>query len=86
MRPFGLIFTVMFLVSAFSEARTADCRVLLGGSTEEIDQSKIHGVDLRSEDLLGVVIHGYKKLRWLSSAGERMHTMASGPSRRGAGH
>lgn len=76
----------MFLVSAFSESRTADCRVLLGGSTEEIGQSKIHGVDLRGEDLIGVVIHGYKKLRWLSSAGERMHTMASGPSRRGAGH
>ncbi|XP_019089734.1 PREDICTED: uncharacterized protein LOC109128199 [Camelina sativa] len=87
MRPFGLIFTVMFLVSAFSESRTADCRVLLSGSTtEEIVQSKNHGVDLRSEDLFGVVIHGYRKLRWLSSAGERMHTMASGPSRRGAGH
>ncbi|EOA18685.1 hypothetical protein CARUB_v10007260mg [Capsella rubella] len=86
MRPFGLVFTVMFLVSAFSESRTADCRVLLGGSTEEIAQSRNHGVDLRSEDFLGVVIHGYRKLRWLSSAGERMHTMASGPSRRGAGH
>ncbi|CAH2076260.1 unnamed protein product [Thlaspi arvense] len=86
MRPFGLIFTVMFLVSAFSESRTADCRVLLGGSSEEIDQSKTHGVDSRSKELLGVVIRGYKRLRSLSSAGERMHTMASGPSRRGAGH
>ncbi|CAF2133468.1 uncharacterized protein LOC103862531 [Brassica rapa] len=84
MRPFGLIVTVMFLVSAFSESRTADCRVLLGGSWE--DQSKNHGVDLRSKELLRVVIRGYKRLQSLSSAGERMHTMASGPSRRGAGH
>ncbi|KAF8054301.1 hypothetical protein N665_1332s0013 [Sinapis alba] len=86
MRRFGLIFTVMFLVSAFSESRTADCRVLLGGSWEDIGQSKNHGVDLRNKDLLGVVLRGYKRLRSLSSAGERMHTMASGPSRRGAGH
>ncbi|KFK30354.1 hypothetical protein AALP_AA7G250600 [Arabis alpina] len=86
MRPFGLIFTVMFLVSAFSESRTADCRVLLGGSLEKIDQSRNRGIDLRSKELFGVVIRGCKKLRWLSSTGERMHTMASGPSRRGAGH
>ncbi|KAG2239364.1 hypothetical protein Bca52824_091795 [Brassica carinata] len=86
MRPFGLIFTVVFLVSAFSESRTADCRVLFGGSWEDIGQSKNRGVDLRSKELVGVVIRGYKRLRSLSSAGERMHTMASGPSRRGAGH
>ncbi|CAH8315523.1 unnamed protein product [Eruca vesicaria subsp. sativa] len=86
MRRVGLIFTVMFLVSAFSESRTADCRLLLGSSSEDIGQSKNHGVDLRSKELFGVVIRGYKRLRSLSSAGERMHTMASGPSRRGAGH
>ncbi|KAF3484905.1 hypothetical protein F2Q69_00057976 [Brassica cretica] len=68
MRPFGLIFTVMFLVSAFSESRTADCRVLFGGSWEDIGQSKNHGVDLRSKELVGVVIRGYKRLRSLSSA------------------
>ncbi|CAA7035862.1 unnamed protein product [Microthlaspi erraticum] len=86
MRPFGLIFTVMFLVSAFSESRTADCRVLLGGSSEVINQPRTQGLDMRSKKLLEVVIRGYKKLRSLSSTGERMHTMASGPSRRGAGH
>uniref|UniRef100_A0A1J3II36 Uncharacterized protein n=1 Tax=Noccaea caerulescens TaxID=107243 RepID=A0A1J3II36_NOCCA len=86
MRPFGLIITVMLLVSAFSESRTVDCRVLLGGSSEEVNQSRNHGLDMRSKELLEVVIRGYKKLRSLSSAGERMHTMASGPSRRGAGH
>ncbi|KAG2319136.1 hypothetical protein Bca4012_054611 [Brassica carinata] len=84
MRPFGLIFTVMFLVSAFSESRTVDCRVLIGGSSEEIGPSKNHGVDFRSKELLGV--RGYKRLRSLSSAGEKMHTMASGPSRKGSGH
>ncbi|KAF8085324.1 hypothetical protein N665_0671s0003 [Sinapis alba] len=86
MRPLGLIFTLMFLVSAFSESRTVDCRVLLGGSSEEIDPSKNHGVDFRSKELLGVVMSGYKRLRSLSSEGERMHTMASGPSRKGSGH
>ncbi|CAN8328299.1 unnamed protein product [Cochlearia groenlandica] len=86
MRPFGMIFTVMFLVSAFSESRTADCRVLLGGSLEKIDQTKTLGVNLRGKEILGAVVRGCKKLRWLSAAGERMHTMASGPSRRGAGH
>ncbi|CAH8317490.1 unnamed protein product [Eruca vesicaria subsp. sativa] len=86
MRPFGMIFTVMFLVSAFSESRTVDCRVLLGGSSEEIGPSKNHGVNFRRKELLGVVMRGYKRLRSLSSAGERMHTMASGPSRKGSGH
>ncbi|KAJ0233452.1 hypothetical protein HA466_0281030 [Hirschfeldia incana] len=86
MRPFGLIFTVMFLVSAFSESRTVDCRVLLGGSIEEIGTSKNHGVDFQRKELLGVMMRGYKRLRSLSSAGEKMHTMASGPSRKGSGH
>ncbi|XP_019058719.1 PREDICTED: uncharacterized protein LOC109116905 [Tarenaya hassleriana] len=88
MRPFGLAFAIIFLVSAFAESSLVDCRVLLGSPSGKNDQSRSYGVGFRRKNLSGVAARSEKKSRGLASsaAGERMHTMASGPSRRGAGH